>query len=58
MMENQINQNGVKSVYEPVSARVQQINPIGGVMSERWRNSNRSSVSRFLFLFILNPWQQ
>ena len=29
MMENKINQNGVKSVYEPVSARVQQINPIG-----------------------------
>lgn len=28
MMENKI-QNGPKSVYEPVSARVQQINPQG-----------------------------
>lgn len=29
MMENKINQNGVKSVYEPVKVQVQQINPTG-----------------------------
>lgn len=28
-MENKINQNGVKPVYEPVKVRVQQITPTG-----------------------------
>lgn len=28
-MENKINQNGVKSIYEPVKVQVQQINPTG-----------------------------
>lgn len=29
MMENKINQNGVKPVYEPVRVQVQQISPTG-----------------------------